>query len=44
MEKQDEDVYTLSKFKEFQKELIALMYCDVVNYVGSVYEINESYG
>ena len=41
MEKQVEEVYTISKFKEFQQELIALMYCDIINFVGSIYEISE---
>ena len=44
MEKQVEEVYTISKFKEFQQELTALMYCDTINCVGSIYEINESFG
>ncbi|KAH9648102.1 protein FAR1-RELATED SEQUENCE [Citrus sinensis] len=44
MEKQFEEVYTISKFKEFQQELTALMYCDTINCVGSIYEISESFG
>ena len=44
MEKQVEEVYTISKFKEFQQELTVLMYCDTINYVGSIYEISESFG
>ena len=44
MEKKVEEVYTISKFKEFQQELIALMYCDIVDFMGSVYEISKSYG
>ncbi|KAH9703329.1 protein FAR1-RELATED SEQUENCE [Citrus sinensis] len=44
MEKQVEEVYTISKFKEFQQELTALMYCDTINCVGSIYEISESFG
>ncbi|KAK9181445.1 hypothetical protein WN944_024582 [Citrus x changshan-huyou] len=44
MEKQVEKIYTIAKFKEFQQELIALMYCDTVDSVGSIYEISESLG
>ena len=44
MEKQVKKMYTISKFKEFQQELTALMYCDTLDSVGSIYEINESYG
>ncbi|KAH9716663.1 protein FAR1-RELATED SEQUENCE [Citrus sinensis] len=44
MEKQVEEVYTISKFKEFQQELTALMYCDTINCVRSIYEISESFG
>ncbi|KAH9770971.1 putative lysophospholipase BODYGUARD 4 [Citrus sinensis] len=44
MEKQVEKMYTIAKFKEFQQELIALMYCDTVDSIGSIYEISESLG
>ena len=37
-------MYTIFKFKEFQQELTALMYCDLLDYVGSIYKISESYG
>ncbi|KAH9728859.1 protein FAR1-RELATED SEQUENCE [Citrus sinensis] len=43
MERQVEEVYTISKFKEFQEELIALMYCDISDSVGSIYQIIESF-
>ncbi|KAH9730149.1 protein FAR1-RELATED SEQUENCE [Citrus sinensis] len=43
MERQVEEVYTISKFKEFQEELTALMYCDISNSVGSIYQIIESF-
>ena len=43
MEKQVEKMYTISKFKEFQQELTALMYCDTLDSVRSIYEISESY-
>ncbi|KAH9723117.1 protein FAR1-RELATED SEQUENCE [Citrus sinensis] len=44
MERQVEEVYTIPKFKEFQEELIALMYCDISDSVGSIYQIIESFG
>ncbi|XP_024033607.1 protein FAR1-RELATED SEQUENCE 6-like [Citrus clementina] len=44
IEKQVEKMYTIAKFKEFQQELNALMYCDIVDSVGSIYEISESLG
>ena len=44
MKKKVEEVYTISKFKEFQQELTALMYCDTINCVGSINEISESFG
>ncbi|XP_052291908.1 protein FAR1-RELATED SEQUENCE 9-like [Citrus sinensis] len=44
MERQVEEVYTISKFKEFQEELTALMYCDISNSVGSINQIIESFG
>ncbi|XP_015387579.1 protein FAR1-RELATED SEQUENCE 2-like [Citrus sinensis] len=44
MERQVEEVYTISKFKEFQEELTALMYCDILDSVGSIYQIIESFG
>ena len=44
MEKQVEKIYTIAKFKEFQQELTALMYCDTVDSVGSITEISESLG
>ncbi|XP_052289424.1 protein FAR-RED ELONGATED HYPOCOTYL 3-like [Citrus sinensis] len=44
MEKQVEKMYTIAKFKEFQQELTALMYCDTMDFVGSIYEISESLG
>ncbi|XP_024041931.1 protein FAR1-RELATED SEQUENCE 5-like [Citrus clementina] len=44
MERQVEEVYTISKFKEFQEELTALMYCDISDSVGSIYQIIESFG
>ena len=37
-------MYTISKFKEFQQELSALMHCDILEYVGLIYKISESYG
>ncbi|KAH9666229.1 protein FAR1-RELATED SEQUENCE [Citrus sinensis] len=44
IERQVEKVYTISKFKEFQEELTALMYCDISDSVGSIYQIIESFG
>ena len=44
MERQVKEVYTIFKFKEFQEELTALMYCDVLDSVGSIYKIIESFG
>ncbi|KAH9770311.1 protein FAR1-RELATED SEQUENCE [Citrus sinensis] len=44
MKRQVEEVYTISKFKEFQEELTALMYCDILDFVGSIYKIIESFG
>ncbi|KAH9681032.1 protein FAR1-RELATED SEQUENCE [Citrus sinensis] len=44
MERQVEEVYTISKFKEFHEELTALMYCDISDSVGSIYQIIESFG
>lgn len=34
MEKQIQEVYMLSKFKEFQKELVGLMYCHTLRACG----------
>ncbi|KAH9762576.1 protein FAR1-RELATED SEQUENCE [Citrus sinensis] len=44
MKRQVEEVYTISKFKEFQEELTALMYCDISDSVGLIYQIIESFG
>ncbi|KAH9782212.1 protein FAR1-RELATED SEQUENCE [Citrus sinensis] len=44
MERQVEEVYTISKFKEFQEELTALIYCDISDSVGSINQIIESFG
>ncbi|KAH9721372.1 protein FAR1-RELATED SEQUENCE [Citrus sinensis] len=44
MERQVEEVYIISKFKEFQEELTTLMYCDISDSVGSIYQIIESFG
>ncbi|KAI3845295.1 hypothetical protein MKW98_009361 [Papaver atlanticum] len=45
MEKQVQRVYTISKFKEFQKELTGKMYCDVISiqegFMVSEYHIRE---
>jgi len=45
MEKQFQEVYTISKFKEFQEELIGKVYCDIISievgYVGTRYEVQE---
>ena len=41
MEKQVQEVYTLSKFKEFQKELVGLMYCHTLEFVGKEYVVRE---
>lgn len=38
MKKQIEEVYTIFKFKEYQQELIGLMYCDILDFVESVYD------
>lgn len=37
MKKQIEDVYTIFKFKEYQQELIGLMYCEILDFVELVY-------
>lgn len=41
MERQIQEAYTNSKFREFQQELIGLMYCDIVECVGSLYDVSE---
>ncbi|XP_052169880.1 protein FAR1-RELATED SEQUENCE 4-like isoform X2 [Diospyros lotus] len=45
MEKQFQEVYTISKFKEFQEELTGKMYCDIIStevgYLGTRYEVQE---
>lgn len=38
MKKQIEEVYTIFKFKEYQQELIGLMYCDILDFVELVYD------
>lgn len=44
MEKQVKEVYTISKSKKIQQELTSPMYCDILDFMGSIYKINESYG
>ena len=41
MEKQVQDVYTISKFPEFQKELTVKMYCELVNSMGCEHIVKE---
>ncbi|KAH9659227.1 protein FAR1-RELATED SEQUENCE [Citrus sinensis] len=41
MERQVRDVYTISKFQEFQQELIGKMYCEFVNSMGCEYIVRE---
>ncbi|KAH9697333.1 protein FAR1-RELATED SEQUENCE [Citrus sinensis] len=41
MEKQIRDVYTISKFQEFQQELVGKMYCEFVNSMGCEYIVRE---
>ncbi|KAK9213347.1 hypothetical protein WN943_002734 [Citrus x changshan-huyou] len=42
MEKQVEEVYTISKFQEFQQELVNKIYCEVFSCGGSEYEVIEN--
>ncbi|XP_052295256.1 protein FAR1-RELATED SEQUENCE 5-like [Citrus sinensis] len=42
MEKQIEAVYTISKFQEFQQELMNKIYCEVFSCGGSEYEVIEN--
>ena len=44
MEKQVEEVYIISKFQEFQQELMNKMYCEVFSCGGSEYEVIENDG
>ncbi|XP_024033677.1 protein FAR1-RELATED SEQUENCE 5-like [Citrus clementina] len=44
MEKQVEEVYTISKFQEFQQQLMNKMYCEVFSCGGSEYEVVENNG
>ena len=41
MEKQVQDVYTISKFQEFQKELTGKMYCEFVNSMSCEHIVRE---
>lgn len=41
MDRQIQEAYTNSKFREFQQELIGLMYCDIIDCVGSLYGVGE---
>lgn len=41
MERQIQEAYTNSKFLEFQQELLGLMYCDIIDCVGSLYDVSE---
>lgn len=41
MEKQVQEVYTMFKFQEFQQEVIGKMYCELLNCMGSEYEVRE---
>ena len=43
MDKQLEEVYSISKFNEFQQELTALIYYNIVNSIRYIYESSESY-
>ena len=42
MEKQVEEVYIISKFQEFQQELVNKIYCEVFSCGGSEYEVIEN--
>ncbi|KAH9769746.1 protein FAR1-RELATED SEQUENCE [Citrus sinensis] len=44
MEKQVEEVYIISKFQEFQQQLMDKMYCEVFSCGGSKYEVVENDG
>ena len=44
VEKQVKEVYTISKSTEIQQELTTPMYCDILDFMRSIYQINESYG
>ncbi|XP_052178324.1 protein FAR1-RELATED SEQUENCE 5-like [Diospyros lotus] len=45
IEKQFQEIYTISKFKEFQEELTGKMYCDIISAEvgchGTTYEVEE---
>lgn len=41
MEKQVRNIYTISKFQEFQRELTGNMYCKFVNSMGCEYIARE---
>ncbi|VFQ81564.1 unnamed protein product [Cuscuta campestris] len=41
MEKQLQDVYTISKFKEFQTELLGKVYCDIISNIGDTFVVEE---
>lgn len=41
MKKQVRDVYTISKFEEFQKKLTEKMYCEFINSIGCEYIVKE---
>ncbi|KAH9768887.1 protein FAR1-RELATED SEQUENCE [Citrus sinensis] len=42
IEKQVEEVYTISEFQEFQQELVNKIYCEVFSCGGSEYEVIEN--
>ncbi|XP_052290815.1 protein FAR1-RELATED SEQUENCE 9-like [Citrus sinensis] len=44
MKKQVEEVYTISKFQEFQQQLMDKMYCEVFSCEGSEYEVVKNDG
>ncbi|VFR01855.1 unnamed protein product [Cuscuta campestris] len=41
MEKQLQDVYTISKFKEFQTEILGKVYCDIISNIGDTFVVEE---
>ncbi|VFQ67198.1 unnamed protein product [Cuscuta campestris] len=41
MEKQLKDVYTISKFKELQTEILGKVYCDIISNIGDTFVVEE---
>ncbi|VFQ69297.1 unnamed protein product [Cuscuta campestris] len=41
MEKKLQDVYTISKFKEFKTEILGKVYCDIISNIGDTFVVEE---